>query len=167
MALIKCPECNKEVSDKANSCIHCGYPLEDYKKELEHQRLMEDPDVFFVGGKPCSRKLFFDSNTKPHVRTNMVWLNSKIEYEEADKIAQLWFETKEIPKESNFYDQKYADKYNRASGSSYRSSSPASCPRCGSTSISTVNRGYSIIFGLLGSGSPRNVCQKCGHKWKP
>lgn len=27
MALIKCPECNKEISDKAPACIHCGYPL--------------------------------------------------------------------------------------------------------------------------------------------
>lgn len=25
--LIKCPECGKEVSDKATNCIHCGYPL--------------------------------------------------------------------------------------------------------------------------------------------
>ena len=28
MSLINCPECNKEVSDSAPSCIHCGYPLE-------------------------------------------------------------------------------------------------------------------------------------------
>lgn len=28
MALIKCPECNKEVSDKAKVCIQCGYPLD-------------------------------------------------------------------------------------------------------------------------------------------
>lgn len=28
MALIKCPECGKEVSDKAIACIHCGYPLD-------------------------------------------------------------------------------------------------------------------------------------------
>lgn len=27
MALIKCPDCEKEVSDKAKSCIHCGCPL--------------------------------------------------------------------------------------------------------------------------------------------
>lgn len=27
MALIKCPECGNNVSDKAKSCIHCGYPL--------------------------------------------------------------------------------------------------------------------------------------------
>jgi len=24
MALIKCPECGKEISDKAKKCIHCG-----------------------------------------------------------------------------------------------------------------------------------------------
>lgn len=29
MALIKCPECGKEISDKANACIHCGYPLNE------------------------------------------------------------------------------------------------------------------------------------------
>lgn len=28
MALIKCPECGKEVSDKAPACIHCGFPLQ-------------------------------------------------------------------------------------------------------------------------------------------
>lgn len=27
MALIKCPECGENVSDKATNCIHCGYPL--------------------------------------------------------------------------------------------------------------------------------------------
>lgn len=27
MALIKCPECDLQVSDKAYSCPHCGYPL--------------------------------------------------------------------------------------------------------------------------------------------
>ncbi len=27
MALIQCPECGKEISDRADKCIHCGYPL--------------------------------------------------------------------------------------------------------------------------------------------
>lgn len=27
MALIKCPECGKEISDKAKSCPNCGYPI--------------------------------------------------------------------------------------------------------------------------------------------
>lgn len=29
MALIKCPECNKEISDKSPQCIYCGYPISD------------------------------------------------------------------------------------------------------------------------------------------
>lgn len=41
------------------------------------------------------------------------------------------------------------------------------CPRCGSTQIGVINRGYSLFSGFLGSGSARNVCQKCGYKWKP
>ena len=25
--LIKCPECKKEISDRSNMCIHCGFPM--------------------------------------------------------------------------------------------------------------------------------------------
>ncbi len=27
MALIKCPECQNEISDKADKCPQCGYPI--------------------------------------------------------------------------------------------------------------------------------------------
>lgn len=33
MALIKCPECGREISDKASSCPHCGYPIESLSPE--------------------------------------------------------------------------------------------------------------------------------------
>lgn len=51
----------------------------------------------------------------------------------------------------------------------YKDSHPnaVQCPKCRSFSVATINRGYSIITGFFGSGSPRNVCQKCGYKWKP
>ena len=28
MALINCPECNKQISDKAEICVGCGAPVE-------------------------------------------------------------------------------------------------------------------------------------------
>lgn len=28
MALIKCPDCEKEISPRAPSCIHCGAPIQ-------------------------------------------------------------------------------------------------------------------------------------------
>ena len=30
MALIKCPECSREISDKAVACPHCGFPIQEY-----------------------------------------------------------------------------------------------------------------------------------------
>lgn len=46
MALMKCPECELQVSDKAVSCPHCGYPLKDLdqpkgrgKARPKHRRL--------------------------------------------------------------------------------------------------------------------------------
>lgn len=37
MALIKCPECGKQISDKANACIHCGYPLNKGQSYVKYQ----------------------------------------------------------------------------------------------------------------------------------
>lgn len=41
------------------------------------------------------------------------------------------------------------------------------CPKCKCTDIGTTTRGFSLVFGLMGSGKPMNVCKKCGYKWKP
>ena len=29
MALITCPECNRQINDRATTCPHCGYPMQD------------------------------------------------------------------------------------------------------------------------------------------
>jgi RNA polymerase subunit RPABC4/transcription elongation factor Spt4 len=53
MALIKCPECGQMVSDKADVCIHCGFPLK--KKTFDHLVLViihQDPD------RACDNFLF-------------------------------------------------------------------------------------------------------------
>ncbi|MBE5878085.1 MAG: zinc ribbon domain-containing protein [Lachnospiraceae bacterium] len=33
MALIKCPECGREISDKATLCIGCGFPIKEYLED--------------------------------------------------------------------------------------------------------------------------------------
>ncbi len=37
MALIKCPECGKEISDTCDQCIHCGYKLKNETKPINQQ----------------------------------------------------------------------------------------------------------------------------------
>lgn len=51
MALINCPECGKEISNKAASCPHCGYPLlsEDASR-LEEARRKDKQFLIRIGG---------------------------------------------------------------------------------------------------------------------
>ncbi len=36
MALIKCPECGKEISDKAGACPHCGCPIGNTTQPMQN-----------------------------------------------------------------------------------------------------------------------------------
>ena len=53
MAIIKCPECGQDVSDKARICIHCGITLneETLKKELKCTKcgeILSEQDNFCI-----------------------------------------------------------------------------------------------------------------------
>ena len=37
MALVKCKECGKEVSNKAEICVECGFPLSKKKKNSSEE----------------------------------------------------------------------------------------------------------------------------------
>ena len=41
------------------------------------------------------------------------------------------------------------------------------CPKCGSTNITTGQRGFSLLTGFWGSNKTVNRCANCGHTWKP
>ena len=61
MALIHCPECNKEISDKAITCPHCGYGLNSAPVITAHKRSNAIPVFllicFLVGGFLCLIKI--------------------------------------------------------------------------------------------------------------
>lgn len=39
MALIKCRECGKDISDKSNVCIHCGCPISNKKSKTDNGKI--------------------------------------------------------------------------------------------------------------------------------
>ena len=43
MALIRCPECGREVSDLAVACVHCGYPLRAADLPARYAIILADP----------------------------------------------------------------------------------------------------------------------------
>lgn len=44
MAMIKCPECGKEISDRASNCPGCGYPIENQKIQVS-SNVLEQPFI--------------------------------------------------------------------------------------------------------------------------
>lgn len=56
MALIKCPQCGKDISDKAPTCIHCGCPIE---KIAPHAQQHPSIDAVDKNTKPVVNWKFF------------------------------------------------------------------------------------------------------------
>lgn len=44
MALIKCPECGKEISDTAKNCINCGYVLKEENNTAQPKTVIVAPE---------------------------------------------------------------------------------------------------------------------------
>lgn len=56
MALINCPECNKEISEKANTCPSCGFPIGNIDNQLSTTNVQEItcptfPSDLSIGGQ--------------------------------------------------------------------------------------------------------------------
>ena len=61
MALIKCIECNKEISDKAKFCVGCGCPLET---KLDLMGPLIKLDKFEIATKDLEKKMNWYSAIK-------------------------------------------------------------------------------------------------------
>jgi len=48
MALITCKDCNKEISDKADSCVHCGCPTERTMQKREQSKFRKTSLILLV-----------------------------------------------------------------------------------------------------------------------
>ena len=167
MALIKCPECGKDVSDQATTCIHCGYPLRKHTEQKVVSAVAQEPSLKSI--KPFY--LFsYDEN----------YVN--VECGNCEKVYRL--------KKQSFHDihddycltsasiicpnchngvggnTKIKTKGNR-NASIKKEDDVLRCPKCKSTAVTTGTRGFSILTGFLGSGKTVNRCGKCGYTWKP
>ncbi len=153
MALIKCPECGKEVSDKAPQCIHCGYPLDTI---IESSNVIQNGFCNIDGTVYDLRKITETSNKDDAIL--QIMKISGISQWNANNLLNI-IKNSGIPETytSVFFEKPKGSVHNQV----------ATCPKCGSTSIATVNRGFSLLTGFIGSGKPMNVCQMCGYKFKP
>lgn len=142
MALIKCPECGKEISDKSDKCIHCGFPLRTtpiIQENINGQYY----DVNFLTDK---------SITQPEKIMMLRKLtNYEIDLMDAKKLVFKYHPSQQQNT------KKVVD-------------NTPKCPTCGSTNIQKISgtkRWLSAgLFGLASSDIGKSmVCKSCGYKW--
>lgn len=144
MALINCPECGKEISDKSKQCIHCGYPL-------------EQKNICLVNGKEHDLSFLIDGSCNSFEAIMKINSITGSCFETSCTIVSEIMKTKQIPPVLHIKTkQEYLEEQNKVH-----------CPKCNCTDIGVTTRGYSLLTGFVGSGKPMNVCKNCGHKWKP
>jgi RNA polymerase subunit RPABC4/transcription elongation factor Spt4 len=163
MALINCPECNKEVSDKAKSCPNCGYPFELIISSTPSKEPCE-----YCGFANPTGSDYCDSCG---MRLTEYYTTDK--YSNQKPIVRMQHNTI-LEEQTSVQNEMYEhDKY------AYENQ--AKCPMCNSTSLSGNKKGFGIgkavlgawaigpiglIAGNVGSKNLLVTCLNCGYKFK-
>lgn len=148
--LIKCPECGREVSDKSQICIHCGYPLQQttgsnickingveydlseiYKRIIKHKQSGGINDIY---NNSVYKAIFNDMFKLTHLKRS-AYLCDMIYNDE--KVPEIF------------------------SGETIEPPSKLRCPYCKSTNVKKIGTGGRLLstatFGIAGS--------KMGKQW--
>lgn len=183
MSLILCPECGKSVSDKSNQCIHCGFPLSEYvnQKKLysvtitsiscndrnkdRRRRIIADilEERYQVKTRYHMQDEFLEEYLENLPKTVLYGIPSEYIDVVRKDLEATWCTieiNEDFGEKANIDYTKAIDRVNNLRRNNH-------CPSCNSTNITTGSRGYSLLWGFLGSGSTVNRCGNCGHTWKP
>lgn len=177
MALIKCPECGNNVSDRCSVCIHCGFPI----AELTGQPI-RNPNICKIDGVDfdlCEFKQYIQSCIDENGYVSDEEREQLIDglEESCDvigrvscaKIIDQIIETLEIPENFETFCYRHHRRLEAENKNKIIDVSPdiPRCPKCNSAAVTTGQRGWSMVSGFIGSGKTVNRCAKCGHKWAP
>lgn len=128
MALIKCPECGKEISDKAECCPNCGCPSTEWLKNTE--KTVDSLEIL-------NEVIYKYPNTEKNRMAGELSRRTGIAYNDACKIVDNAIQQKII-------DQHIPDdlkKYKKSFSGVYRytlfgGKQEVRCPRCNSENCS-------------------------------
>lgn len=154
MALIKCPECLKNVSSEAQSCPHCGYPIIDY---VNSDKIMytiingQKKDVTYFVKKILDGSWWDDSNFNSMIMRELDVPMMGF----ADAVKECGGAPKEYNAES-IKEFRAKQQFARA-----REAQKVHCPYCKSTNVKKISlTGKALSVGTLGI-----LSKKIGKQW--
>lgn len=151
MALINCPECNKEISDKAVACPNCGCPASEFAQQPEDTRSEVDK---------IADEIFWEKPNRWIKNPKLLARRAGISVEKAKDMMNIRLkEYHERDEQGELPDTQY-------------------CPYCGSIYVepfefpgTTVTSKANILGGMyITSSSPSKMwmrCNTCKCKWIP
>ena len=193
MSLVICPECKKEISEYAENCPNCGFPLKNF---LEQNHIVDISKIFIC---PKCGEMSFSPYYIPFVcdYCESVFLQTNIDRNEYRQIKNNIF-TENGKGNSG---SKAVDEYNKAlsrqygkdqfdetmfdnriqkrdadllrsstSSASTKTTNTPKCPTCGSTNIEKISLTKKAVgafgFGLFSKTAKSQFhCKDCGYKW--
>ena len=147
--LIKCPECKKEISDRSNMCIYCGFPMNKMKNGI--CVINNTPYDFLV----VLNKIQNNEPIGLVIRTIRGICDMSLS--DSKKLYDYIIENHAIPE--SFECEIIINQSNQPQ-----------CPTCGSTNIEKISVSKKafggFLFGVF-SSDVRNTmhCKNCGAKW--
>ena len=131
-----------EYGPDDNKCMRCGCELEElnleYGELMRIQRISKNPDYILAMDELKGSDI--------------------IEFESKMEQIKQQLSDRDNQSEIQYMAQQRAEEQER---------NQVRCPKCGSTQITTGQRGYSFFSGFLGSNKTVNRCANCGYSWKP
>ena len=152
MSLIICPECEKEISDKSETCIHCGYPLINYTCKINDKEynLKDELSMVLVNNDDWIKAI------------GSLRRKTYLTLSDGKKLIELMKSTKSVP---NIYipkhpleDRKYENK----------TSNVIICPYCHSTDTKKITNTskavHTVLFGIfsISRNNKQWHCNNCG-----
>lgn len=168
MALLKCPECNSDVSEYANTCPNCGCPIDIIKSKQPISKI-EGHLYSLINGEEKDVTYFVEKTL------NKTWINDIIGfkrkmYDELNLHDMLDFivaieKCSGAPKE---YNAEKASEYKKRR-EQIQASLPK-CPTCHSTNIKKIGTGERVAsvvgLGILSKKINKTwKCCNCGYTW--
>ena len=154
MALIKCPECEKEISDKAAACIHCGCPTNiatNIPAITGYYIVSTTGSEIMLKCPKCSSLHYIpkkDVSITSEAGRDRCLLNS-------DCVCACGYSAHVAADRVRVH---------TTSAPNLKAENVVKCPKCKSTQIQVVPRKWSMMTGLLTNKVDR-VCLNCKNKF--